>query len=133
MLTALSDLERAFLRSVYHPACTDLKDIPRWGTWKEENNSYTLTIPIPGLSESDLQLSATEDSLTLSAEGRSRIPEGWSPVFQERPGYQIARTWRFHKKIEVEKVSASLKNGLLTLVVPFAAQETPRTINIQVL
>ena len=111
-----------------------------WANVKEEKEHYTLTAPLPGLTEKDLDISATDRALTIKTSLREPVPTNstetpkenrWVAVWQERPRYQLARTINFPGRIDADKISATLKNGILTVSIPKASAQASRQITVQ--
>jgi HSP20 family protein len=86
---------------------------------------------VPGLSEKDLNLSLTAESLTLKGARKAQVPEGHSVHRQERPSFEFTRTFGFPTRIDPEKVTATVKDGLLVVTLPKAAEVRPRQITVK--
>lgn len=105
-------------------------------TWPRANlhdtgSSLVLTAELPGLTEKDVQIEANQDGLTLSGTRQARAPEGYSVHRQERPSFQFARSVLFPCKVDTERATAALTNGVLTITVPKAAEAQPRRIAVK--
>jgi HSP20 family protein len=86
---------------------------------------------VPGLSDKDIQLSATADSLTISGNRASEAPEGYSVHRQERGEIDFSRSFALPCKVDVERTKASVKHGLLTVSIAKAAEAKPRQITVK--
>jgi len=93
--------------------------------------SLVVTAELPGIGEKDLQISANQDGVTISGERKVETPKGWSVHRQERPGYKFSRSFAFPCKVDTEKASATLKDGILTLSVPKVPEAQPRRISVR--
>lgn len=111
-----------------------------WANIKDEKEQFILTAPLPGLSEKDLEINATDRALTIKTARREPVPvvdaevtpeKRWVAVWQERPRYQLARTINFPSRIDADKVAASLKNGILTITLPKASAQAARSVTVQ--
>lgn len=98
---------------------------------RDTKEAFVLTAEVPGLAESDLQLSATGDSLTVSGERKAAAPEGYATHRQERGSYRFSRSFALPARIDVEKVSAVVKHGLLTVHMPKHADAQPKAITVK--
>lgn len=94
----------------------------------------------PGDSESDTEpiASLTEKvDETIIADPDTSIPETSPEVEQpkywvsERLSGSFSRSFKFPLRIEQENVKASLKNGILSIVIPKAVIPAPRTIVVE--
>lgn len=99
-------------------------------TANDVGESYVVEAEVPGLGTEDLDVSLTADTLTLSGERKIEAPEGASIHRQERPSLTFSRSFTFEIPVQVDHVSANVKNGLLTVVLPKVAEKRPRTIAI---
>jgi HSP20 family protein len=97
----------------------------------DHGNELVLRAEVPGMSQKDLQISATQDVLTLSGERRTEAPEGYSVHRQERGQVRFSRSFTLPCKVDVEKTSAAVKNGLLTVTLAKAAEAQPRQITVK--
>ena len=97
----------------------------------DSGNAWTLRAELPGLSEKDVELSVNADSVTLRAERKLEAPEGYTVHRRERAGYRLARTFSLRTKIDPDQVRASLKNGVLTVTLPKAAEAQPRQVQVK--
>jgi len=90
-----------------------------------------LEADVPGLTEKDIQLTVTQDSLGLSGERKLDALEGYSVHRRERGAQRFSRAWALPTHVDSERVEASVKNGVLTVTLPKAAEARPRQIAIK--
>jgi HSP20 family protein len=86
---------------------------------------------LPGLGEKDVQLSVHNDVLTLDGERRVRAPEGFTPHRQERASLRFHRSVVLPCKVDVERTTASMKDGVLTVTCQKAPESRPRQIAVK--
>jgi len=91
-----------------------------------------LKAEVPGLGDKEVQLSIHQDVLTLSGERKLEVPEGYFVHRQERAPVKFARSFTLPCKIEPEKSTATLKNGVLTVVLSKVPEAQPRQIAVKV-
>ena len=99
---------------------------------RDYEDRISLMIEAPGLNEKDFELRATADGLTISGERKILAPEGYAAHRQERISTRFSRSFTFPCKVEVEKITAALKDGILTVDLPKAPEAKPRQIQIKV-
>lgn len=87
---------------------------------------------VPGLAEKDLQITVNQDVLTVTGERKVDKPEAYSVHRQERAPFKFSRSFTLPTKIDSEKTSAAMKDGLLTITLPKAPEAQPRQIAIRV-
>lgn len=122
------------LRSLYEDA--DRAGYGTPGAWPRVNlfdtgSTLVLAADVPGLAEKDLKLTVHQDVLTLSGERKSEAPEGYSTHRRERAPVSFSRSFALPSKIDAEKTSAQLKNGVLTVTLAKVPEAQPRQIQVQ--
>jgi HSP20 family protein len=98
---------------------------------RDTKEAFVLTAEVPGLAEGDLQITATMDSLTLGGERKAPVPEGYAVHRQERGALRFARSFALPAKIDVEKITAGLKHGVLTVTMPKHPESQPKAITVK--
>lgn len=106
------------------------------GTWPRANlidagSSLIVTAEVPGLSEKDLKLTLNQDVLTISGERKVQAPEGYSAHRQERATVNFSRSFALPCRVNGDRTSASVKNGILTVTLEKAADAMPRQIAVK--
>lgn len=79
---------------------------------KETDKTIEVTAEMPGLEEKDVEVSLHEDVLTLKGEKKV---EGGDAVYSERWRGRFERVLRVGPEVDPEKVTATFKNGVLTV------------------
>jgi len=105
-------------------------------TWPRANlydtgEELVLRAEVPGLDEKDLKIEAYQEVLTISGERKVQVPEGWSTHRRERENIKFSRSFSFPVHVDVERVSADVKNGQITVHLPKAAAVLPKAISVQ--
>lgn len=105
-------------------------------TWPRVNlhdtgASLLLTAEVPGLTTGDLQIQLENDVLTLSGERKVEPPKGYTAHRRERGSLSFTRSLNLPAKVDAEKVTATLKDGVLTLDLVKAPTAQPRQIAIR--
>jgi HSP20 family protein len=95
----------------------------------EDENALYVRAEIPGLDINDIDLTLSEGSLILKGE---RKAEEGRYFRQERPTGSFQRIVNLNVRIDRDKVTATMKNGVLEIVLPKSEEVKPKQINIQV-
>ena len=85
----------------------------------------------PGLSDKDVTLSLNQDVLTLAGKRGADAPKGYSVHRQERAALQFSRSVALPCKVDPEKATAAMKNGVLTVTLGKVAEAQPRRIAVR--
>jgi HSP20 family protein len=91
-----------------------------------------LTAELPGMKLEDLELSVEGQRLTLGGERRIEYPESERTSFhrrERRPG-RFRRTIDLPKEVDAEKVRAGYRDGVLRVLLPRAASQASRRIEV---
>lgn len=146
MLTRWSDFERTFaavdelrryLNWLGEPGRQDT--VARAGhgyTWPRVNlfdngSELVLQMAAPGLSEKNVELTLTGDTLAVSGEREVKAPEGYSVHRQERGSVKFSRSFALPSKIDPERVDARMKDGIMTVTMAKAEEAKPRQITVK--
>jgi HSP20 family protein len=100
-------------------------------SFDDQGGAFVVRAELPGLSEKDLELTATATTLTLRGERKVEVPQGYSTHRSERTGYRFARTFELPSKVDSDRVEARLENGVLTVTLPKAPEAQPKQINVK--
>jgi len=96
----------------------------------ETQTEYILYADLPGVDEKSLDITLEKDLLSLSAESHIEVPDGYRKSFEEFESVIYERTFRIADDIDRDNIKASLKNGVLKLILPKAETAKPKKIEI---
>lgn len=96
----------------------------------DTGTAFVVRADVPGMTEKDLQINASQDSLTVVGQRNVEVPEGYSVHRRERAPLKFSRSVTFPTKVDLEKCSATVKNGVLTISLEKAPESQPRRISI---
>ena len=124
------EMNRIF--GTYSPAASlAAPSYPPINIWADENNAL-ITVEIPGVDKGDLDVNVTGDTLTLSGERKlDEIPNGAQFHRQERSYGKFNRSVQMPYTVDVQKVKATFKNGLLKIELPRVEAEKPKKIAVK--
>lgn len=97
----------------------------------DAGSSLVLTAEVPGLSEKDIKLTLNQEVLTVSGERKVQPPEGYSAHRQERPEISFSRSFALPCRVNAERTSANVKDGILVVTIEKAADSMPRQIAVK--
>ncbi len=97
----------------------------------DDGSTLILYATVPGMSEKDIDIQATADVLSISGERKLSTPQGYSAHRQERGGVKFSRSFALPTRIDVEKTTAAVKNGMLIVRLTKAQEATPHRIAVK--
>lgn len=99
----------------------------------EHDGAYEITAELPGMDEKDVELTLDDDVLTIKGEKKQETEEKKKDYYlSERHYGAFQRSFRMPEGADLEKVSASFRNGVLSITVPkrAGAPKTQRRIDV---
>jgi HSP20 family molecular chaperone IbpA len=96
----------------------------------ETDQALTVIMEMPGVRKENVEINVENDVITV--EGRIDFSkyDGIRPVYTEYNVGNYVRSFQLSSKIEQGAISAELKDGVMTLVLPKAERAKPRKIAI---
>jgi HSP20 family protein len=95
----------------------------------ETADALIVTAELPGLSRDQVRIEVQDGRITLQGRRDARVPcEQYHQV--ERGHGEFSRTFALPATVEVEHISADLRDGVLTIVIPKAADRGPRRVDV---
>jgi HSP20 family protein len=99
---------------------------------RETDEALVLNAEIPGLSKEDIEITVEQNVLTISGERRfEKDVKEESYHRRERVYGRFSRAFSLPANVQAAKVDATVKDGLLTVVLPKAEESKPRKVTIR--
>ncbi|OLS52764.1 Hsp20/alpha crystallin family protein [Rhodovulum sulfidophilum] len=99
----------------------------------ETANAIEVSIELPGMEMKDIEVSVTDDTLTIKGEKRiERQEEKTGYYLSERSYGAIYRSLPLPPGVDGSKAEASFRNGVLTIRLPQTAEAQSRVRRIEV-
>jgi HSP20 family protein len=98
----------------------------------DTGKGFRYELEVPGVSEKDVNITLTQDVLTVTGERKSDAPEGYSVHRQERRPYKFSRSFKLPARVNPDQCSATVKDGILRVTLEKAAEVQPRQISVRV-
>lgn len=95
----------------------------------ESDEAIVLYADLPGVRKDDLDIDVREGVLTLTATVE-KAPENRNLIYQEYDIGGFQRRFTLGDRIDQERITASMSNGVLTLFLPKMEQHQPRKIKV---
>jgi HSP20 family protein len=95
-----------------------------------DGEDFVLVAELPGVKKEDLDIQVRGDTLRIQGKKTVAYDESASVHRRERSAGQFDRTLTLPAQLDAAKVSADYRDGVLTLRLPRAESERPRTVAI---
>jgi HSP20 family protein len=104
---------------------------PALDLYEDKDNVY-VKAEVPGVNKNDIEISLHEGTLTLSGERKAdKRVESAEAIRAERFVGRFSRSVTMPSPIQGEKVTASYRDGILSVVLPKAEGSKPKQIQIK--
>lgn len=97
---------------------------------KETAEAWGLVVHLPGVAKDGLELTAEDGLVTIRGRRQWQAPEGWTAVYRESVDAPYELALEHDNAVDVEKIHAELKDGVLRVSLPKAEAVKPRKIAI---
>jgi HSP20 family protein len=97
----------------------------------ESENALTLVADMPGVPLENVDIDLDADQLTIRGVFPQKAEDSARVLFKEYTTGDYYRQFTLSNNIDREKIQASMKNGVLKLVLPKAEAAKPRKISVQ--
>jgi HSP20 family protein len=97
---------------------------------QETPDHYLITAEVPGLAREDVQIHVADGQLTLAGTRRERTSACEQYHRIERGHGAFTRTFHLPMPVDASRVTADLRDGILTVTCPKAAEAAARRIRI---
>ena len=99
----------------------------------ESDKEFEIQFQLPGLKKEDIQINVDNDRLTVSGERKFENEKKEKNYHTVESHYgSFSRSFYLPDSVNAEKIDASYKDGILTVLVPKdAKKESKRTISIK--
>ena len=98
----------------------------------QSNDNVIALIELPGMRKEDIEISLHDGMLTIAGERKMETPGGEKAERSERYIGKFRRSITLPTRVDANKVSATHKDGILTVTLPKAEEAKPKQIQVNV-
>lgn len=89
----------------------------------EKNGGYEITAELPGIDEKNVEVKLSNGNLTIRGEKKEEVEKEEKDYhLSERRFGSFQRLFRVPEGVDAEKIEASFRNGVLTVMLPKSAE-----------
>jgi HSP20 family molecular chaperone IbpA len=96
----------------------------------ETRDALTVVLEMPGVNNQSVDVRVENDVLTVEGQIDFSKYDAIQPVYTEYNIGNYTRSFELSSKVEQDRISAELKDGVMTLVLPKAEKARPRKIAV---
>ncbi|MBN1287195.1 MAG: Hsp20/alpha crystallin family protein [Anaerolineae bacterium] len=93
--------------------------------------AVVIEAPMAGANPEEVDITIDGDSLTIRAEVKPGATEGRNYLISERGYGMLERSLTLNVPVEMDKIEATFKNGVLTLTLPKAESVRPHKVEVK--
>lgn len=97
----------------------------------DNGDCFEIKAEVPGMAKDDINIKMQGNYLELSGTRKSDAPEGYKAHRVERVTPSFTRSFTLPSDVNVEKVEASLNDGILSLTLPKAEAAKAKQVSIK--
>jgi HSP20 family protein len=97
----------------------------------EDDEELTVILEMPGVDKGNVEVSVEDGILRVGGRLDFSKYEGLQPLYTEYNVGHYSRSFTLSNKIDQNKITAEMKDGVLSLKLPKAEEAKPRTIQIK--
>jgi HSP20 family protein len=132
MVTLREAMDRLFDDAFTRPlGLGGFADVPAIDMY-QTNDKVVVKASLPGLKAEDVQITVTDNTLSLSGEFKEEKEEKEKTYhLREQRFGSFERTIALPTDVETDKATADFKDGVLTITLPKSEAVKPKTISIK--
>ena len=96
----------------------------------QNNDNVIAVVELPGMRKEDIEISLHEGTLTINGERKSESSNGEKAERSERYTGKFRRSITLPARVDPNKVSATYRDGILTVTLPKAEEAKPKQIQV---
>jgi HSP20 family protein len=126
------------LNRMFDEASEQRSSNPEYGQWapavdlKEQEGQFVLKADMPGMKREDIDIQVENNLLTISGERHFEADERREDYHRiERAYGKFMRTFTLSTRVKADTITATYKDGILTVTIPKAEESKPKKIVIK--
>ena len=91
----------------------------------DQSESFLVTTDLPGVAKQDLSITLHDGLLEVIGKRIRQVPKGWQILSEEKEAFAYRLRLMVGDRVEEKRISADLKNGVLSLTLPKEEEKKP--------
>jgi len=96
----------------------------------ETPEAWALTVHLPGVTKENLDFTAENEQIVLTGRRTWQTPAGWTTLYRESVDAPFRLVLEHSNTVDVAKIAAELKEGILRVSLPKVEAVKPRKVVI---
>ena len=99
----------------------------------EDDKAYRISVELPGMEEKDVEISVSDNMLTMKGEKKSEKEETKKDYhYSERRYGAFRRSFALPDDVDASKIEANMKAGVLSVVLPKSAEAQKKSRKVEI-
>ena|SRR5438105_5214567 len=98
----------------------------------QNDDNIVAVVELPGMRKEDIEISLHDGMLTIAGERKTAVTNGENAERTERFSGKFRRSITLPTRVEAGKVTASYKDGILTVTLPKAEEAKPKKVEVSI-
>jgi len=100
---------------------------------REDEKSYVIELDLPGIKKEDIEITTEDNVLTISGERKRKEEVQEEDYYKMESVYgTFSRSFTLPEKVDVEKIKAEAKDGVLEVVIPKVEEKEKQPKKIEI-
>lgn len=130
LLRLQKDIDRYFGKPQFDFGVSGANVFPQINVFRAGDGAVVVRAEVPGIRPEDAHVEVEARRLTISGERRGDAPETGSMHRRERGHGKFSRTLQLPADLASDEATATVRNGLLTVLIPKRREARPRQITV---
>lgn len=130
LLRLQRDIDRFFGKPQFDLGLSGPSVFPQTNVFVDGNGAFVVRAEVPGIRPDDIHVDVESRRLTITGERRSVAPEKGAVHRCERSSGRFSRALQLPQDLAVDEAKATVRDGLLTVVIPKRQDARPRRIDV---
>jgi HSP20 family protein len=97
----------------------------------QDKDNVVAVVELPGMKKEDIEISLRDGTLAISGERKSQTSNGEKAERTERYIGRFRRSVTLPTRVDADKISATYRDGILTVTLPKAEEAKPKQIEVK--
>ena len=97
----------------------------------QDKDNVVAVVELPGMKKEDIEISLREGTLTIGGERKGQTSNGEKAERTERYIGKFRRSITLPTRVDANKISATYRDGILTVTLPKAEEAKPKQIEVK--
>ncbi len=97
----------------------------------QDKDNVVAVVELPGMKKEDIEISLREGTLTIGGERKGQTSNGEKAERTERYIGKFRRSITLPTRVDADKISATYRDGILTVTLPKVDEAKPKQIEVK--